>query len=199
MKTLRIILLLSLVACSTTKNMEFADSYWAYVENKEIYLYSEPQLDAIVQKEIAVGSIVYVHKTIGDFTEVYTRNPSKIKDLNYRNKFRGYLHNPKFKKVTKSYTQDFGKLNEIPFDPNQSYITGERGGCYYINKHGNKTYVDRGYCSSVTKKSISTYKPSTKKYKSNSKCSTRQCSGRTKKGNRCRNKTTNCSGRCHLH
>jgi hypothetical protein len=30
-------------------------------------------------------------------------------------------------------------------------------------------------------------------------CSTTQCTGRTQKGLRCRNMTTNCSGRCHLH
>jgi hypothetical protein len=24
---------------------------------------------------------------------------------------------------------------------------GPKGGCYYINKNGNKTYVDRGYCN----------------------------------------------------
>jgi hypothetical protein len=23
---------------------------------------------------------------------------------------------------------------------------GARGGCYYLNKNGNKTYVDRSYC-----------------------------------------------------
>jgi len=23
---------------------------------------------------------------------------------------------------------------------------GPRGGCYYLNKNGNKTYVDRSYC-----------------------------------------------------
>jgi len=27
------------------------------------------------------------------------------------------------------------------------YITGPKGGCYYINKKGNKTYVDRSLCS----------------------------------------------------
>lgn len=27
------------------------------------------------------------------------------------------------------------------------YITGPRGGCYYINSHGNKTYVDRSRCN----------------------------------------------------
>ncbi len=26
------------------------------------------------------------------------------------------------------------------------YITGPRGGCYYINRNGNKTYVDHSYC-----------------------------------------------------
>jgi hypothetical protein len=26
-------------------------------------------------------------------------------------------------------------------------IVGRRGGCYYINSNGNKTYVDRSYCS----------------------------------------------------
>ncbi|WPQ63270.1 hypothetical protein SIO70_00135 [Chitinophaga sancti] len=24
---------------------------------------------------------------------------------------------------------------------------GPRGGCYYLNKNGNKTYVDRSYCA----------------------------------------------------
>jgi hypothetical protein len=24
---------------------------------------------------------------------------------------------------------------------------GSKGGCYYINKNGNKTYVDRSYCN----------------------------------------------------
>ena len=33
------------------------------------------------------------------------------------------------------------------------YIQGPRGGCYYINSNGNKTYVDRGFCS-LTEESI---------------------------------------------
>ena len=28
----------------------------------------------------------------------------------------------------------------------RNYITGPRGGCYYINSNGNKTYVDRSMC-----------------------------------------------------
>jgi len=30
--------------------------------------------------------------------------------------------------------------------PVREYITGPRGGCYYINRNGNKTYVDRSMC-----------------------------------------------------
>jgi hypothetical protein len=30
------------------------------------------------------------------------------------------------------------------------YITGPRGGCYYINSNGKKTYVDRSLCGSAS-------------------------------------------------
>jgi uncharacterized protein YgiM (DUF1202 family) len=30
---------------------------------------------------------------------------------------------------------------------NYTYFTGKRGGCYYINGNGNKTYVDRALCN----------------------------------------------------
>lgn len=42
----------------------------------------------------------------------------------------------------------------------------------------------------------SSYKPSST---SSSGCSSVQCSGTTQKGLRCKNKTTNCNGRCYLH
>jgi hypothetical protein len=29
----------------------------------------------------------------------------------------------------------------------RTYIRGPRGGCYYINSNGNKTYVSRSYCN----------------------------------------------------
>lgn len=40
---------------------------------------------------------------------------------------------------------------------------------------------------------------SSKKSNYNTECSSSQCTGRTQSRSRCRNKTTNCSGRCHLH
>jgi hypothetical protein len=35
-----------------------------------------------------------------------------------------------------------------------TYITGPRGGCYYINSHGKKTYVDRALCARTISKKI---------------------------------------------
>lgn len=32
------------------------------------------------------------------------------------------------------------------YKTSRRYITGPRGGCYYINSNGNKTYVDRSKC-----------------------------------------------------
>ncbi len=61
-------------------------------------------------------------------------------------------------------------------------------GCYckiHDKKVGNNCCdkkSSKSYSSNIDKSSVST-----------------QCSGTTKKGNRCRNKTTNSNGRCYLH
>lgn len=36
---------------------------------------------------------------------------------------------------------------EIPRSSSRSYIRGPRGGCYYINSSGRKSYVDRSLCN----------------------------------------------------
>jgi len=32
-------------------------------------------------------------------------------------------------------------------EPSKTYFRGPRGGCYYINPNGNKTYVNRSFCN----------------------------------------------------
>jgi hypothetical protein len=39
------------------------------------------------------------------------------------------------------------RLKSQPSSPSRSYIRGKRGGCYYVNSNGNKTYVDRSLCN----------------------------------------------------
>ncbi len=40
----------------------------------------------------------------------------------------------------------------------RQYITGPRGGCYYINSNGNKTYVDKSFCAGTAKTTSSSNK-----------------------------------------
>jgi len=56
----------------------------------------------------------------------------------------------------------------------------------YCKRHNKK--VGSNCCDGATTKS-----------KSSSSSTSQQCSGTTKKGARCRNRTTSTSGRCHLH
>jgi len=49
----------------------------------------------------------------------------------------------KSKKRNYSNTSDGYKLK---YQTYRKYRRGPRGGCYYINSNGNKTYVDRDYC-----------------------------------------------------
>lgn len=50
--------------------------------------------------------------------------------------------------VTKTTTgkSTDGKKSSSTGKPSRSYVRGPRGGCYYINSSGNKTYVDRSLC-----------------------------------------------------
>ena len=46
---------------------------------------------------------------------------------------------------SKSKPNNFGNSSDQTSSSSR-YITGPRGGCYYINGNGNKTYVDRSLC-----------------------------------------------------
>ena len=190
-----------LISCSITKQIDYSNSFWGTLEDEENYLYTSNSLTSIVDKEIKKGTILFFHTNHDDFVEVYTKNTKKIKDNKQKEECKFYLYKPKYQKLSYQYNKDYATIYELPFAPNRKYILGERGGCYYINPTGNKTYVNRSYCSqSIQQKKIQPEKTTiTKKYKSNLNCPTVQCSGRTKKGTRCKNKTSSCSGRCHLH
>jgi hypothetical protein len=41
---------------------------------------------------------------------------------------------------------NLSKGNQKPITSGNEYITGPRGGCYYMNSRGNKTYVDHSFC-----------------------------------------------------
>ena len=54
------------------------------------------------------------------------------------------------KKSESEETNLTGSDDDDAADGSSRYITGPRGGCYYINGNGNKTYVDRSMCGGTT-------------------------------------------------
>ena len=60
--------------------------------------------------------------------------------------------------TTKSYSSistSSSSSRRTPRRTSRSYYTGPRGGCYYINSNGNKSYVDRSLCGSSSRSSYS--------------------------------------------
>jgi hypothetical protein len=46
----------------------------------------------------------------------------------------------------RSYSTGSSSRSETLTESSRVYITGPRGGCYYWNRNGNKTYVDYSFC-----------------------------------------------------
>lgn len=55
-----------------------------------------------------------------------------------------------------SYSSDYTKWSSYS-SSDRTYITGPRGGCYYINSNGNKTYVDHSLCGTSYSESSYTW------------------------------------------
>lgn len=69
----------------------------------------------------------------------------------------------------------------------------------YSPDSGTPTFYAPSSSGSTPSRSNSYTPSSSTKSSGSSGCGSVQCSGTTKKGAGCRNRTTNCSGRCHLH
>jgi len=74
-------------------------------------------------------------KTDGTWEYVPENTPSSNTNTTNQNHTIKSINNAK--KPTPSAKKTTGR----------TYITGPRGGCYYINSNGNKTYVDRSFCN----------------------------------------------------
>lgn len=75
------------------------------------------------------------------------------KEIDQKNNLLAVKRNPEYSESgytkinsDKSSNREVYKERAIYRETTRSYITGPRGGCYYINGNGNKTYVDRSLC-----------------------------------------------------
>lgn len=118
------------------------------------------------EREIADTVISIVTEPITDLWDDYQKDRKslskirqyqkvKVIDEPHENYFKavfkgqvGYIsknHLELFTPSTLSGKNENQELRSSPSSP-RKYITGPRGGCYYINRSGNKQYVDREKC-----------------------------------------------------
>lgn len=69
-----------------------------------------------------------------DGTWEYVKDKSTSSNIN---QFKSTSYSPSPRKTNTSKSSSSSR----------NYIRGPRGGCYYINSNGNKTYVDRSMCN----------------------------------------------------
>jgi hypothetical protein len=54
---------------------------------------------------------------------------------------------PKTEQAATSAAATIAKPAALSTSSDRKYIRGSRGGCYYLNSSGNKTYVDKAFCN----------------------------------------------------
>ena len=183
------------IGCISKQGFKVADGFWGEVIESEANLYSEATINGDIKKVLMPGSIVFIGEQNSDVTEVYTYDPRKDRDESYRATYRFYVKDLKVRRTTyRANSVGAAKIVELPYDNLKNYIRGERGGCYYINSNGNRTYVPRSYCSGAP------IKNSTKKrtYSNPSSSYSSTCGARTKSGGFCKRKVKG-GGRCYQH
>lgn len=171
--------------------------------NNDTYL-QNPYLEThFVEKKIKAGSVIwFTGLKEGEYDKVMTisgedghgfENFSKRWDNTF------FIKKPQFTK-TQGYSEV--KVEYVAqWKKNTNFINSLDGGCILQTEKGYRLPVRTSYCPAKISKyrSESSYKSSSYKRSSKSECSSTQCVGRTKKGRRCKKRTTNCSGRCYLH
>ncbi len=95
----------------------------------------------------AIGNVIHVIPSGEEL--VLLEYASSYFQVNYQGQI-GYLHEmyvANWKAHSKTLAKNsYSKKTQKRQSKSRSYIRGPRGGCYYINSNGNKTYVSRNLC-----------------------------------------------------
>lgn len=108
--------------------------------------------------KLCINSICgYIHKVWIDESKELTefvklKEAKKHPIINENTKTSNYNSSLENSSSNSSYSNNLKKTGDSSYKPKRyqntrNYIRGPRGGCYYINSNGNKTYVDRSLCN----------------------------------------------------
>ncbi|WP_378174280.1 hypothetical protein [Aquimarina sp. SS2-1] len=111
-------------------------SYQCHSQSVETTLYLKEEL--VKQRDELLQQVRDIQKRIDSIDQKLGNKSSYKSDKQYFTKSVNYSNS-----LNSSTTK---KKRNKP-RTTRRYIRGSRGGCYYINSNGNKTYVDRSMCN----------------------------------------------------
>ncbi len=140
-----ILLFLSIIA-----TIQIASAQNKYVSANTLNIRSQPSTSAKIVGKLQLGDAVTITATIQDSEWV------RIETQTCKS---GYVHSDylvtQLSKQDRAYATTRSKYgtsssssssSKLKYRTYRKYRSGPRGGCYYINSNGKKTYVDRSYC-----------------------------------------------------
>ena len=123
---------------SARNNTSTQQGDWLYVHD-DLNVRSGPRRDARILRTL--------HR--GDYVQMGPKDSNGWAQLYSAGAAEGYVY-----RASESVRRTAPATQPEPYvgQPRRSrgsrnYITGPRGGCYYINRNGNKTYVSHSYCN----------------------------------------------------
>lgn len=120
-----------------SKNYKEAINTFLKIQN-DSYNYSDAQYH--------IG-YCYLNSKEKDNALGYLKEASNLNNKKASKLYFSLVPKPKIVKQNFSGSQKRKKRNTGVRYASKVYIRGPRGGCYYINSNGNKTYVDRSLCN----------------------------------------------------
>ncbi|MGO4920635.1 hypothetical protein [Maribacter spongiicola] len=121
----------------------YADIISTFIENKEVIIleYHDSYF------EVCQGSLC------GYMSEIWIKSNDStsefIKSIDTEKKLNNNLNNTpsSFSTSIKSTNSSSSSYKPKRYRSSRAYYRGSRGGCYYINSSGNKSYVSRSLCN----------------------------------------------------
>ncbi|WP_299897174.1 hypothetical protein [uncultured Aquimarina sp.] len=117
-------------------------SYPSNSQSIETKLYLKEEL--VKQREELLKQVREIQQRIDAIDQELGNTSNSTSNKQYLTKSVNYNSKSSYYNSINSSTT---KKKRYRFKPNRKYIRGSRGGCYYINSNGNKTYVDRSLCN----------------------------------------------------
>lgn len=117
----------------------YSDPIKIFKEKKEVIILDYKNGYFEVCQDSICGYINEVWITHNSSTSEFIKSKETEKKLK-----NGSKKGSAYSETTKSNNSSYKRTNRKSY---RTYYRGPRGGCYYINSKGNKTYVSRSYCN----------------------------------------------------